>query len=158
MLKKNRDRALGVALLLCVCLAVAAAADQRGERPFKMTGHSQVVITFTDSCYPGSQYFPFGCPYEGHGDGVASHLGHITTTDIGVFPFGGGDIIAANGDHLSFLSNNAIGLMTISGGTGRFEGASGECTVVLTPDGDARFVGNTMVQDWTWTGEGTIAY
>jgi len=160
MLMKTRGPALGVALLVCLFSMVVANAQQRVERPFKMTGHSQVVITFTQSCYPGSQYFPMGCPYAGRGEGVASHLGKITTTDIGIFPIGAAVTIAANGDQLLFSVNNATGLMEINGGTGRFEGATGAAIGTLTPDGDPAVdpVAGTLTQEFSWAAQGRIKY
>ena len=160
MLMKTRGPALGVALLVCLFSMVIANAQQRVERPFKMTGHSQVVITFTQSCYPGSQYFPMGCPYAGRGEGVASHLGKITTTDIGIFPIGAAVTIAANGDQLLFSANNATGLMEINGGTGRFEGATGVAIGTLTPAGDPVVdpVAGTLTQEFSWAAEGRITY
>jgi len=160
MLMKTRGPALGVALLGCLFSMVVANAQQRVERPFKMTGHSQVVITFTQSCYPGSQYFPVGCPYAGRGEGVASHLGKITTTDIGIFPLGAAVTIAANGDQLLFSVNNATGLMEVNGGTGRFEGATGVAIGTLTPDGDPVVdpVAGTLTQEFSWAAEGRIKY
>ena len=151
---------LFAAALVCLIPAVAANAQQRVERPFTMSGHSQVVITFTQSCYPGSQYFPMGCPYAGRGEGVASHLGRITTTDIGIFPIGAAEIVAANGDLLLFSVNNATGLMEISGGTGRFEGATGVAIGTLTPAGDPIVdpVAGTFTQAFSWTAEGRIKY
>ena len=160
MLMKTRGPALGVALLVCLFSMVVANAQQRVERPFKMTGHSQVVITFTQSCYPGSQYFPMGCPYAGRGEGVASHLGKITTTDIGIFPLGAAVIIAANGDQLLFSVNNATGLMEVNGGTGRFEGATGVAIGTLTPDGEPVVdpVAGTLTQEFSWAADGRIKY
>jgi len=151
---------LFAAALVCLIPAVAANAQQRVERPFTMSGHSQVVITFTQSCYPGSQYFPMGCPYAGRGEGVASHLGRITTTDIGIFPIGAAEIVAANGDLLLFSVNNATGLMEISGGTGRFEGATGVAIGTLTPAGDPIVdpVAGTFTQAFSWAAEGRIKY
>ena len=151
---------LFAAALVCLISTVAANAQQTVERPFKMTGHSQVVITFTQSCYPGSQYFPMGCPYAGRGEGVASHLGKITTTYIGIFPIGAAVIIAANGDQLLFAVNNYTGSMEINGGTGRFEGATGAAIGTLTPAGDPVVdpALGTFTQDFSWTAEGRIKY
>ena len=155
---RTRGLALGVALVVCLFSAVAATAQQKVDRPFKMTGHSEVVIRFTEQCYPGTQFFPMGCPYEGHGEGVASHLGRIITTDIGIFPIGAAVTIAANGDQLLFSVNNATGLMTVTGGTGRFEGATGVAIGTLTPDGDPIVdpVEGTLTREFSWTAEGRI--
>jgi len=151
---------LFAAALICLFSTVAANAQQKVERPFTMSGHSQVVITFTQSCYPGSQYFPMGCPYAGRGEGVASHLGKVATTDVGIFPIGAAEIVAANGDLLLFSVNNATGLMEISGGTGRFEGATGVAIGTLTPAGDPIVdpVAGTFTQAFSWAAEGRIKY
>jgi len=157
---RNLRLELGVVLVVCAFSAAAAYAQQAVERPFKMTGHSQVVITFSPDCNPYVATFPFGCRYEGHGQGVASHLGEITTTDIGFFPRGSGEIVGANGDRLLFVSNNATGLMTITGGTGRFQGASGAATGALVPDAPPVVdpIAGTLTQTFSWNIEGTITY
>ena len=155
---RTRRFALVAALVTCLLPAAIADGQQGVERPFTLTGHSQVVITFTTNCYPGSQYFPVGCPYAGRGEGVASHLGRITTTDVGVFPNGGALIVGANEDQLILATDNAIGLMTIAGGTGRFEGATGVAIAVLTPVGEPIVGAGSVTQSYTWTAEGKIKY
>jgi len=125
---------------------------------FTMTGHSDAAFTITDTCVPGSEYFPMGCHFEGHGEGVASHFGRVVTADTGTFPNGGGTIVAANGDLVTFVSNNFTGTMTITGGTGRFTGASGSLTGLFTPAGAPLIEGGFVKTSVTWRFEGTITY
>jgi hypothetical protein len=79
--------------------------------------------------------------------GQATHLGHFTREEFAFIGSGGsvsGTIVftAANGDELwvsidgAFTSGNDIeGLYTVTGGTGRFLGATGEATFqAFTPD------------------------
>ena len=60
---RNLRLELGVVLVVCAFSAAAAYAQQAVERPFKMTGHSQVVITFSPDCNPYVATFPYGCRY-----------------------------------------------------------------------------------------------
>ena len=133
-------------------------SGQMVERPFTMTGQSQVVITLSDTCLPTSQYFPMGCHFEGHGEGVASHFGKITVSGVGSFPINSGRIVAANGDVLTFVSNEVTGSTTFTGGTGRFQGASGGVTGGETPVGPPIIEGGLFKLTLSWTFQGTIRY
>jgi hypothetical protein len=136
----------------------STGSGQMLERPFTMTGQSEAVFTITDTCVPGTASFPMGCHFEGHGEGVALHLGKIITTDIGTFPNGEGTVVAANGDLLTFASNNFTGTMTITGGTGRFAGATGSLTGAFTVVGTPVFGDGVVKTSVTWHLEGTITY
>jgi hypothetical protein len=129
---------LGLLALLVVGLAAAIRADE-AARPFSATldGFASPV------------FLPDGCTIvnDEHGTGNAQHLGAITwvsheTVDVCSDPAGGivtGQITltAANGDQLfgeyqavavlDFVGGqvSANGQLHFTGGTGRFEGASG---------------------------------
>ena len=94
------------------------------------------------------------------GTGHATHLG-LFTADASLFPDGDGKFsatatfTAANGDQLFLIAEGAftsptsvVGTATITGGTGRFEGATG----------DADFVDITSIVLVDQTFEGTIQF
>ena len=95
------------------------------------------------------------------GTGLATHLG-LFTADASLFPHGDGitfsataSFTAANGDQLFLIAEGAftsptsvVGTATITGGTGRFEGATG----------DADFVDITSIVLVDQTFEGTIQF
>jgi len=146
-------------LAVCSLLPVVANAQNAVERPFRMTAHSQLVITLSPDCTPASPYFPMGCSYVAHAEGVASHMGEVTGDEEGIFlPTTSGVMTAANGDQVTYDFYAVSGLMVITGGTGRFEGASGEVTLVIAPDGGPIVDGVTFTQKYTWKGKGTITY
>jgi hypothetical protein len=91
--------------------------------------------------------------------GVASHFGNCTMAGWGsaMSPISDGTITAANGDLVNFVFNSATHTVTITGGTGRFEHASGEFTLVTEEVGRV-FGPGTMTIYFVWTGEGTISY
>jgi hypothetical protein len=124
---------LGV-VLFTAALAGSALATSRGASghdgcvsvPFK--GESSGVITATG-------FDPVAGIAFAHieGEGRATHFGRLTVSgDVALdvvtgVPQGTWTLTAANGDML-FLDMTAvpgIGLFTVTGGTGRFEGASG---------------------------------
>ena len=84
----------------------------------------------------------------------------FTTTESGIFLFLASLLIAANGDQLSFFSLETADTsdMTITGGTGRFEGATGHIILVKTLDGDPIIDGTSFTQRYVWTVKGTITY
>ena len=94
------------------------------------------------------------------GTGHATHLG-LFTADASLFPHGDGKFsatvtfTAANGDQLFLIAEGAftsptsvVGTATITGGTGRFEGATG----------DADFMDITSIVLVDQTFEGTIQF
>jgi hypothetical protein len=102
-----------------------------------------------------------------HGESVgeATHVGRFTAISDAIidvtngFAMGTWTITAANGDQL-FLDMTGYGIddlhgagqFTITGGTGRFEGASGyfdEIATFSVPPGSAEVVGNTAVDEGT---------
>ena len=133
-------------------------SGQMVERPLRLTGHSEAVMTLSDTCVPTSQYFPVGCQFQGHGEGVASHFGKFTLSATGTLPITSTTIVTANGDVLTAEGNEVTGLATITGGTGRFAGATGSFTGVETPAGPPTIEGGVVKIPFTWTFEGTITY
>jgi hypothetical protein len=97
------------------------------------------------------------------GEGEATHLGHFTVTaHVVADPVTGSWMLtAANGDVL-FVTFVGFGIdethgggdMTIVGGTGRFQGATGEYTQVITFSATP----GTETVDYTDVLEGTISF
>jgi len=137
---------LGVLVLFAV--TTSAGAQTPVTRPLKMTGVLQETI------YSNGDFVA-------HSSGEATHLGKFTgygsgnmadATAPGVF-------IAANGHQVTFGGSPAAPTFyTITGGTGRFQGATGAYSVtsdvqsiVVNPDG-------SMTINLKWTAVGTITY
>jgi hypothetical protein len=135
---------------------VELRGDNPKERPWQGTFEQQVVASY-----------PIWC-YDLEGDGNASHMGNVTASwshcfnfDVGQYE-GTGTIVAANGDEVNFNYYMAVvavdapstyyfeGEYEITGGTGRFEGASGE--------GSAAAVNDASVGAGTSSLDGTIVY
>jgi hypothetical protein len=141
--------AITIALLVLSVLAsttFAAPAAAEKQVPFKGQSNGVVVTTgFEDPCV--------SIDLNGHpcvvtfleGEGEATQLGHFTVTDNVVVDVvtgiatGPWTLTAANGDML-FVSFVGYGIdpthgggdMTVVGGTGRFEGATGHYTQRIT--------------------------
>lgn len=158
-------------LLALATLAPAAAADS-GDRPFTGSVSGLAGVTEDAAC-------PIGLRTLGGGTGTASHLGvtemassHCTPNP----PFGpapgpiqGGVItlVAANGDTIEGTYTGEVAPLppeegarisgvvhvTITGGTGRFDGATGH--VEMTLEGVLHFT-SPMTATWTW--QGVIGY
>jgi hypothetical protein len=134
--KKLFVLALVLALVLSANASFAASADG-AVVPFKGTYSGVPVGVFDPACMCVRQTFEF--------DGTATHLGlsHFSATAT-VYPNppslrqeGGGKFISADGDELhwsfkgegTFLPNGLVefwGVFWFEGGTGRFEGVTGE--------------------------------
>jgi hypothetical protein len=120
-----------------VALALPAAADE--ELPFLGWGDEMVT---------GVELVPDGIQLTADGAGEATHLGRFTRHAVAVVHgdgtfMGTVTFIAANGDRLyadidgAFTSATTIeGTYTFTGGTGRFEDASGDADFeAVTSDG-----------------------
>jgi hypothetical protein len=130
-------------LALILALVVAASAPpvafaDDAVVPFKGTYHGIPVGRFDPTCMCVRQTFEF--------DGNATHLGNSHFSATGtvyqgppMLQFGGGTFISADGDLLywsfegtgNFLPDGLVefwGEFWITGGTGRFEGVTGEGT------------------------------
>jgi hypothetical protein len=155
---KTSTRRFLVALAICMLLPIATtSAKDQVTRPFKMSAHSQMVVDLT-SCDP--MYAPFGCAYVAHAEGVATHMGQVTAYEAGIVaPMTWGVMTAANGDELFYDFNSMSSVVTITGGTGRFEGATGEIileTELVSSVFDP--VEMTITNTLVWTGSGTLTY
>jgi len=114
-----------VSLLTCV-LGLSAVSSQKNpvERPLKALGTYQIVISLVDGSMvaTGSGHSTLGGQFTSHLEGLA------IITPNGPVPVSGiGTITMANGDQLLFETHaeGPNNITTITGGTGRFEGASG---------------------------------
>lgn len=152
---KRRSWRFAVVLAACTSLAVLTASTKAPvARPFQMAADSQLVIV-VDPLNPD-----YGT-YVAHAEGVASHLGWIAADEAGVLaPVTHGVITAANGNLLNYSFDTTTAVATVTGGTGRFTGASGQFTIVVQPVGPPVLdpIAGTMTQSFTWTGSGTITY
>ncbi len=148
---RNSIRLFLLAVSACALMmtAGAVAKEKPVSRPFKMMIYSQQVINLNDGSFVG------------RGEGVASHLGLITIEGPGNLadPISRGTITAANGDLVYWEWEISTLLVTITGGTGRFEGAGGEFIMdveVVSQEFDP--VANTMTNTYIWSASGTISY
>ena len=125
---------LGV-VLLAAGLARSAFATRNDPVAVPFKGASSGVITATG-------FDPVAGIAFAHieGEGHATHFGRLTVSgDVALdvvtgVPIGTWTLTAANGDML-FLDMTAepgVGLFTVTGGTGRFEGASGSYQQFIT--------------------------
>jgi len=137
---------INIMLVLVFALSTAtafAAGDNPQPRPFKGTMAGEATFPFNDNCdYTGSPVETLAAT-----QGTLTHLGlseyfssHCATENGGAV---GGEavIIAANGDEiwLSYMATFAapppiimqIAEFVVTGGTGRFEGASGLITAMV---------------------------
>jgi hypothetical protein len=127
----------------------ASAEEQLISRPLKMTVQSQQVIHLTDGSIVA------------HAEGVSSHLGIVAMDTSFTFgdPVAYGTITAANGDLVYWEWQMDSTLVTITGGTGRFQGADGEFVMEIEPvSQEFDPVANTITNTYIWTALGTISY
>jgi len=164
--KMTTSIALGLSLWTIPSTMVAAEPQ---SRPFYQVSHVEVLIDF--------RAFP-QVTFVAQNTGVATHLGSFSGSTEGVVnidfcqdpssgeffpclftPTGEGAQIAANGDSLLVHFTNPgggpnSGVMTFTGGTGRFENATGSATqtqlnVVESDNGDGT---TTLTYDDILTG------
>ena len=142
--------ALGACL---VGLSVLGSTKNPVERPFKGVNHQTLVITLDNNGVP--------VVWEVFGTANCTHLGLSENQGGGTYnqdgtPKGTGVLTAANGDQLFWSGGVAT---AFTGGTGRFEGATGTVTtvsmeIVFRPDSPP----GTLVGDIVIYNEGTITY
>ena len=167
-----RGRALLILISVLALVVVApqfAAAKPGGtDRPFK--GSTSGTDTFDVSTAPFAAI--------GEGSGQLPHLGKTTySTDYEIVPGAPGtfsiadgtiEYVAANGDRLFADFTGSVQVtdpgstegtldFVITGGTGRFENASGSYTTAVSTV-QTSVVGTTVTQDHTTTSRGTISY
>jgi hypothetical protein len=140
--------ALLIALTLTVvCLMQTASVQAKNPvtRPFQETGQVTIMDLLN------------GAPYAAIANGVSSQTGRFFTVLKYVDGVNGFGIhYAANGDQL-FLKS-AANTTEITGGTGRFEGATGLITITISAVDFASGPENTLSVIYTYTAEGTITY
>ncbi|HOB99896.1 MAG TPA: hypothetical protein PKM43_14290 [Verrucomicrobiota bacterium] len=145
-----------IAVGACVLGLVGFASQKKQvERPLKATVQVTVVITLDSGGIPLSAV--------ADGAGKCDPLGQMTSLGIGIMAESGyffltGTMTTANGDQL-FWESAGPDLTVFTGGTGRFEGASGGYTVEYTKFEyrDGPFPG-IVILDAEGLAEGTIAY
>jgi len=143
-------------------LAVSASQKNPVTRPHKGVGQFHVVINVGNP--PGSGDLSFVATGVGTGTHTGkfqSYLeGLVTLTDYGPVPTSGtGTITAANGDQL-FMEVEPSGSDLITGGKGRFNGATGHFTATNIGDPVVAYdqATGTLTVDATQVIEGTITY
>ena len=157
--KRNVVLALAVCTLL---LPMTGSAKQRVERPFKMYASHTRVLNFDLWTWT-----------TGEESGRATHLGLFTSSGEGTFSgdfvegtfrlklfTGSGYYAVANGEKVFWdvaVEGVNSPILTFTGGTGRFEGASGSVTLTITAQ--------TKTLEWplltiteSFSGIGTITY
>jgi hypothetical protein len=160
-----------MSLVALAVVAPGAAVAKRGgtDRPWK--GKASGTTTFDTATFPS-----FSGSTEG--SGRFSHLGKttyssnftITVTGPGTFSIVGTQtVVAANGDTLSLAfmgtgtftgageTSETHATWTVTGGTGRFDDASGTLTGTVLTQVDS-VVGTTATGTHTTTAKGKISY
>lgn len=147
----NRRLSLGLAALLCALLLPAAilAKGKSVPRPWEMQAYSEMVVSLPAMTFVSSTAWI-----------DASHCGKSMAYAGAPDPADKGYIIAANGDVIFFdMPSQLHGVIT--GGTGRFEGASGEFSIPTEPTLVGMKPGpvlGTAILCFVWAGTGTISY
>jgi hypothetical protein len=147
---------LMMAMFLTMALAIPAGAGTR-DKQIVLTGS----IQGSEIDVPEGGFPPTGLDVTGTVTGVAPHLGRFTLLYnlMVVLPegtaTGSGQLIAANGDIIAFtIAGTSVALEpgvgsitevdTITGGTGRFAGATGTFTVMRLLDMETGITSGSM--------------
>jgi hypothetical protein len=157
-----------IVLGLAVCallLSTAVIAKHPVERPFKIHGNNTIVGDFA-SIDIDPVYGPY-VSLEATGCGVATYSGRFELVGEGRlyldagFTEGSGTTTAANGDEVHWesfeISGTQEGTVTFTGGTGRFENASGGFSFESTVT-EEKWDGTVMTLTYSYTGTGTTTY
>jgi len=159
MTKLNKLSGIGiVALAACaLMLPTSARAASQVPLPMYLNGSGILLITSMDpETFTGT--------WSGSESGQATHLGLYSLEESGTFYatetgsvwIGQGTLTAADCDQLKFDvtitcdGTGETGVMTFTGGTGRFDGASGSVNLVSVTD--------QVTGVYTISGKGTISY
>ena len=142
-----------IVLALAVCAALlsttASAKDQVTRSILHLQGNVTLVVDLSDWSFEAEDW------------GNASHGGRFTNQGWGYMLPGGylvgeGILTAANGDQLFWTMRGPT--CTFTGGTGRFEGATGGFIFVFGPP-EITFEDGLMIVKFSYMGaEGTITY
>jgi hypothetical protein len=170
---RRRTLLILMSLLALAIVAPGAAVAKRGgtDRPWKGKGSGTTTFNIATTPFPGST----------EGTARLSHLGKtsyssnfaVTLTGPNTFTIAGMQtLVAANGDML-FLSFTGTGtftgafgpgqtsetmvIYTVTGGTGRFDDASGTLTGTVFTD-VVSVDGSTATGSHTFTAKGRISY
>ena len=155
--RTNRKLSLGLAAVLCGLL-LSSATWASGKltvpknsvtRQITMQAHSQMVLSLADGSFNSKAEI------------IASHCGKSAAVAWGLAEgASAGKIIAANGDEIFFDSPTTTLQGIITGGTGRFAGASGEFNIVKLEQTGMELdpVAGTLTLSFVWTATGTITY
>jgi hypothetical protein len=135
-------RQLAYSATALTLLGLGLSASAAPSVPFK--GRADLVITGAEDLPPSSRQVTASAT------GQATHLGRFTRTETLIVNLSDGTFTgtlvftAANGDQLkadvgghftSPTGDSAAGTYVFTGGTGRFQNASGEAAFEVTPDG-----------------------
>jgi hypothetical protein len=145
-------------IMLAACLTIKpamASLKNPVTRPVKVIeGHLTITIDPVTGDYQFTDW------------GMATHVGLVTNSGAGVlnlatgqFVSGTGVIVTANGDLITWAVGTVPNTVLYTGGTGRFEGASGGITISVTSqtllsvneDGTVTFL-------MTYVADGSITY
>jgi hypothetical protein len=181
MLRRWLTVGVVAALVVLAAVPVVSAAERGTDRPFTATLSGEVTWSFTDSPRPDCAALnPYGSYATSitEGFGTATHLGAVEShwshcpASGDYLNDGRVVLIAANGDELRGVYDYPgidVGTpIVFTGGTGRFEGASGEAVIeywtipVLFEgcDDPENFFCLNLFTPWQWyaTLNGTISY
>jgi hypothetical protein len=159
----TKKQVMLVALGAClVGLSVLGNQKNPVERPHKGLGQFHAVINVGNPFGSGDLSFvATGVGHGTHGGQFRSYLeGLVTIGPNGPTPSSGsGTITMANGDQL-FMEVAPDGSTVVTGGTGRFEGASGNQTATNVGDPVVTYdpTTGTLTIDATQVIEGTLTY
>lgn len=131
----SRHRIALIVALAVVGLARTAAAARAADTPFQASGTFQVVSS------QGTHYVITG---EGHASpggsfdtAISTHVnnGNLDESGVQMLDFGNGDTLTLSFENLWYPDlGERVGPYLITGGTGRFAGASGSGTLTGVPN------------------------
>jgi len=144
-----------IAVAICLLARPAIAGENRVTRPVRVIeGHMTITVD------PVTGAFVFTDSVWATHTGLATNSGSgFVNLATGEFLSGTGVVVAANGDTLSWKIGTVPNTVVYTGGTGRFEGATGGFPAVITsvtplsanPDG-------TLTLAITYEGSGSVTY
>jgi hypothetical protein len=155
---KNIMKQLGLVrntAIVAVCiLSLAALGSTKNPvtRPMRVQGNVTVTINLSDGTWVVQDL------------GEATHTGRYVNHGSGHFdaqgnPVGSGTGTAANGDQIFWGMPGSSWNTQFTGGTGRFQNLTGGFNVVFQSTPVVTFPDpNTMVETYTYIGEGTVTY